>query len=128
VSANLGFEMQESKSAAMMKNMELKMDLGEKTKFLISKVNSILSNIEIFKTLLEKKNQFKFICPKCNKQVSQGWENCPYCTLKKFDLELGLEQSLISLSEDLSFCTNCNRIIKPEWIKCPYCFIRNHSN
>lgn len=126
VAANFNFEANQSKSTAMMKDMELKMNLDEKTKFLISKAESILSNIEFFKTILTKKNQFQYFCPECNKAVSINWTACPHCLLEKSDLELGLEQSLISLSDDIRFCTDCNRIIKPEWNKCPYCYIKKN--
>ncbi|MGV9205500.1 MAG: hypothetical protein ACOC44_15930 [Promethearchaeia archaeon] len=116
-----------SKSAAMMKKMELGMDIGEKTRFLTSKVESILSNIEFFKTILSKKKQTRLMCPECEKIASKYWTSCAHCSLEQYDLELGLEQSLVSLSGDVGFCTSCKRIIKPEWNKCPYCFIKNNS-
>jgi len=117
------FETSAATGAAMMKNMELKLDLDNKVKFTTSKVESILQNIDFFKAILLQQKQEELTCPTCNNKMSDEWIACPYCEIKEYDSELGLQQSMLSLSGEVKFCTNCNRIIKPFWNVCPYCFV-----
>jgi hypothetical protein len=122
-SSNLNFETKTSKSVALQKDMELNMDLENKTKFLISKTNSILQNIDFFEIILSKQKKTKLVCPECGKTMSKFWQKCPYCEISENYEELSLKQSMLSISGDIKFCPECNRIIKAHWIKCPFCLL-----
>ncbi len=121
------FETKTSTSVAMMKDMESKMDLESRAGFSISKTDSILQNIDFFKAILAQQEQNELVCPTCKKKMSQFWSKCPYCTIKEHDSELGLKQSLLSISESVKFCPDCKRLIKPNWITCPFCFVKQKT-
>ena len=123
VDSTFKFETNVATSTAIVKDMELKMDLDQKISFLTSKVDSTIQNVDIFKAILQQHDQEELVCPKCGKRGSRFWIACPYCEISEHDSELGLKQSVLGL-QDVRFCPKCNRIIKPSWIECPYCFVR----
>ena len=119
------FETKVASSAAMIKSMELKMDLKDKVNFTLSKVESLLSNIEFFKAILLQQEQEELACPTCNKKAAQWWIICPYCEIQEHDSELGLQQSLMSIGGNVGFCPSCKRVIQPSWSECPYCYAKD---
>jgi len=119
------FETKASASAAIIKNMELKMDLDSKVEFITSKIESNLQNIEFFKAILAQHEQEELFCPDCNKKMSTYWIMCPYCEISEHDSELSLKASMLLLGEDVKFCPDCKRLIKPNWIDCPFCYVKN---
>jgi len=119
------FETKAAQSAAMVKSMELKMDLKSKVNFTTSKVNSIISNIEFFKAILLQQEQGELACPTCDKKANKYWIVCPYCELQEHAAELGLQQSLMTIGGTVGFCPSCKRVIQPSWSECPYCFAKD---
>ncbi|MHA1292610.1 MAG: hypothetical protein ACTSQJ_08090 [Promethearchaeota archaeon] len=117
------FETRVAAGVAMIKDMELKMNIDQKVDFMISKIDSILQNIEFFKAILSQHEQEEFKCPICNKKTAEFWIKCPYCEIREHDSELGLKQSLLGIGGEVRFCPNCKRIIKANWIECPFCYI-----
>lgn len=114
-----------SVGAAMMKDMEQKLDLDSKIKFTSSKIESFLQNIEFFKAILSNLEQERLACPDCSRTMSKYWVSCPFCLIQEHDSELGLKLATISLSDDVRFCPNCKRIIKSNWVECPFCYVKN---
>jgi RNA polymerase subunit RPABC4/transcription elongation factor Spt4 len=121
------FETKASSGAAIMKSMEMKLDLDSKVNFTISKVDSLLQNIGFFKAILEKQEQEELVCPTCDKKMTKFWAVCPFCEIRERDSELGLKQSIVSISGDIRFCPNCKRIIKANWNTCPFCLVLKNS-
>ncbi len=117
------FETRASTGAAIMKSMEMQLDLDSKVNFTISKIESLLQNIQFFKAILLQQDQKEPRCPNCDKKMTNYWPTCPYCEIRDHDSELGLKQSMLSISTDIKFCPNCKRIIKPNWITCPFCYV-----
>ena len=50
----------------------------------------------------------EFVCPKCNKHVSDEWKVCSYCG-----------EELVEVV-DYS-CSKCGRDVDDDWKLCPYC-------
>ena len=119
------FETKVAQSAAMVKSMELKMDLKSKINFLTSKVGSLLSNIEFFKAILQQQDQEDFACPTCNIKAQTYWVVCPFCEIREHEAELGLQQSMMSIGGNVGFCPGCKRIVQPSWSECPFCFVKD---
>ena len=119
------FETKAASSAAMVKNMELKLDLKSKINFTTSKVDSILSNVEFFKAILLQQEQEELACPTCDRKATKYWVVCPFCEIQEHDSELGLQQSLFSIGGGIRFCPICKRVIQPSWSECPYCFVND---
>lgn len=112
------------KNIAMIKTLEGSVDIESKIKFMISHIESILQNIEFFKSILQTHPQNELYCPNCNKKMSKYWSACPYCAISKQDDELSLKLSMLTVKSDIKFCPDCKRIIKPDWVVCPFCFIK----
>jgi len=123
-SGEFHFETRKSAGMAILKNKEMKLDRDQKVNFLISKVESMIQNIEFFKVILEQHEQTELYCKDCNKIMSEYWITCPYCEIKESNEMLSLKQSLLSISDDVKFCPACKRIIKAYWAECPYCFVK----
>jgi len=115
------------KSVAMIKTMEERLDFENKIKFQIAHIDSILQNIEFFKSILQTHPQTELYCPDCKRKVSKYWITCPYCEISEQDAELSLKQSMLAIKEDIKFCPDCKRIIKQNWIICPFCFVKKNT-
>lgn len=121
--SNFTFETTESKSTFMMKSMESSMDLENKVKFMISRTESVVQNVEFFKAILSQQQQTELVCPECERTMSGYWAECPYCKVEG-DEELALKYHVLEISDEVRFCPSCKRLIKPNWIECPICFLR----
>jgi type IV pilus assembly protein PilB len=70
----------------------------------LRKIEAGITTIDEVLQAVQDKEELTTICPRCGKDVSLDFRDCPYCN-----------KTMVPV------CTSCRRIIQPDWVICPYC-------
>ena len=113
-------------ASLQMKMEESKVGMDKRTNFLISKVDSLNSQLDLLKVIISVRPE-DTKCPICNKVIGLEWEFCPYCKIQNQDAELGMQISMNTMGSNQKICDKCGLELKASWNQCPNCLIKSRT-
>jgi hypothetical protein len=113
-------------SAIQMKLEEQKVSVDKKMQFLDSKVDSLISQLDILSSIMTMKKD-DITCPNCDHVMGASWEVCPFCKIKDKDDELNMKKAALSLDSKKSKCPKCGLLLEASWNKCPRCYVNSQQ-
>lgn len=106
--------------AVQVKVAESKVAIDKRVGFLDSKIDVLLSQVDLLSQIVPKDKDTS-VCNECNNKMSKNWSKCPFCEIKELNDDIRLKESMLETRDDISLCPQCGFLLQPNWVTCPKC-------
>lgn len=110
--------------AVQVKVAESKVAIDKRAGFLDSKIDVLLSQVDLLTQIIPKPRESDK-CNDCGNKIQENWNKCPYCVIKENAADIDMKESITESRDGISLCPKCGMLIKPSWVTCPKCLTQD---